>query len=158
MNIFWIKTIFFKSRCFIFHSSDLKVVLHYVTYFNFTSPYLKYVPQARIFRCLHLKFVPQVRTSSLSLPASSSYFKHVPQDLLYFKFVPWLRNSKSYLKTVMAGPVCLNGLEWSYEILEWFNWQRTANRWCCAKRSITNCPDELPVRQGQANSLAQRVM
>ena len=26
------------------------------------------------------------------------------------------------------------------------NWQHTANRWCCAKSSITNCPGELPAR------------
>ena len=25
-------------------------------------------------------------------------------------------------------------------------WQHTANRWCCTKRSIANCPGELPAR------------
>ena len=29
---------------------------------------------------------------------------------------------------------------------QWYNWQYTANRWCFAKRSITNCPVECPAR------------
>ena len=36
--------------------------------------------------------------------------------------------------------------------------KHTANHWCCAKRSITNCSSERPARQDQANTLAQRAI
>ena len=40
----------------------------------------------------------------------------------------------------------VNFLTLQKSCLEFNNGQHTSNRWCCAKRSITNCSGERPAR------------